>query len=208
MHLADLYLDEIEFLKYLPKTDCAECGFKSCEDFIEALRQGRKKPRDCPFVSPSLYYPLQIALDAENILPKVPALTVPQSGHVGLVEINRPSDGAPVLISGNNVHTQEVMTSILATTKSPFFLVFADVKGDTVDMALIYDSMTAKQITEDIRRTKVIDSLSSQEIIIPGFASTMGDELKRLTGCNVTAGPVCAAELPLFLADRWLPPDL
>lgn len=206
MLLADAYLDRIDFLRYLPQTDCAECWESTCREFVEGLKQEEKKPADCPEISEDLYYSFQVSLDADNILPKFACTTVPQPGPVGLVEINAPADDSPILISGNNIHTQDVITSILSTTNSPFFLIFADTKGDTVDMALIYETLTAEQIRKDVRNTGVLNRTSHQEIIIPGLASAMHGELRQSTGWNVIVGPVCAAELPLFFGDRWSSP--
>ncbi|MBW1676597.1 MAG: hypothetical protein JRJ79_08325 [Deltaproteobacteria bacterium] len=38
MLLADAYLDRIDFLRYLPQTDCAECGDKTCQEFVQELK--------------------------------------------------------------------------------------------------------------------------------------------------------------------------
>ena len=206
MLLADTYLDRIDFLKYLPQTDCGECGAISCQEFVNDLKQGSKRPEDCPDISESLYYPFQVALDADNLLPKFPCLTVPRPGPTGLTEINTPDDASPILISGNNVHTQDVITSILGTTKSPFFLLFADTRGDTIDMAVILESLTVEVISREVVESGILQRTSHQDIVIPGLASSMHDELKESTGWKVTVGPICAAELPLFFGERWLPP--
>ncbi len=206
MLLADTYLDRIDFLRYLPQTDCTECGAKTCQEFVQDLKQGRKKPGECPHLSENLYYPFRVALDADNLLPKFPCLTAPRSGPTGLVEINTTDYDSPILISGNNIHTQDVITSILSTTRSPFFLIFSDTKGDTVDMAIIYKTLTAEQIRKDVQSSGVLDRTSRHDIIIPGLAGAVRDELKQSTGWNVIVGPICVAELPLFLADRWLAP--
>ena len=206
MLLADTYVDRIDFWGYLPQTDCAECASATCQEFVEDLKHGRKKPKDCPHLSESLYYPFHVALDSDNLLPKFPCLTLPRPGPTGLVELNTPDNDTPILISGNNLHTQDVITSILGTTKSPFFLLFADTKGDTVDMAVILNSLTAKLTSEEIIRSGVLERVSHQEIIIPGLASAMSDELNQSTGWEVKVGPICAGELPLFFGDRWTPP--
>lgn len=206
MLLADTYVDRIDFLGYLPQTDCAECASATCQEFVEDLKHGRKKPKDCPHLSESLYYPFQVALNADNLLPKFSCLTVPRPGPSGLVEINTPGKDAPILISGNNIHTQDVITSILGTTKSPFFLILADTKGDTVDMAVIYNSLTVEVISKEILKSGVLEMAPHQKIIIPGLASAMCDELNQSTGWEVKVGPICAGELPLFFGDRWTPP--
>jgi acetyl-CoA decarbonylase/synthase complex subunit gamma len=203
--LADAYLDRIDFLKYLPQTDCAACGAKTCRGFVEDLKRGEKKLADCPEIPENRYYSFEIALDADNLLPEFPCLTAPRPGPTGLIEINTPSADSPILISGNNIHTQDVLTSILSTTRSPFFLLFTDSKGHTVDMALIYESMMAEQISKDVRNSGVLTRTSHQEITIPGLAAAVGNELRQSTRWDVIVGPICAAELPLFFGDRWLP---
>jgi CO dehydrogenase/acetyl-CoA synthase gamma subunit (corrinoid Fe-S protein) len=206
MLLADTYGDRIDFLRYLPQTDCGACGEKTCRRFLERLKKGDKKPEDCPDLPESLYYPFQVALDADTLLPPFPCLTHPRPGPTGWVEINAPDKGRPILVSGNHVHTQDVLMVVLSTTRSPFRLLFADTRGHTVDMAVIYKALTATQIRKALEHSKVQEKLSCQEIILPGLAWAVAQELKKRTCLNVLVGPVCAAELPLFLADRWLPP--
>ena len=206
MLLADTYLERIDFLKYLPQTDCRECGVDSCQEFAEALKRGGKRPQDCPGISASLYYPFQVALDADNLLPRFPCLTTPRPGPIGLMEVNTTDDDSPILISGNNIHTQDVITSILGTTKSPFYLVCVDTKGDTVDMAVIFKSLTVDVINGEVVKSGILEKTSHREIVIPGLASAMHDELSKSTGLKVLVGPICAAELPLFFGERWLPP--
>jgi CO dehydrogenase/acetyl-CoA synthase gamma subunit (corrinoid Fe-S protein) len=205
MLLADAYLDRIDFLRYLPQTDCGACGVKTCEAFVHALKRGEKRPPDCPAMSESLYDPFHIALEADHTLPKFACVTDPRPGPIGVVEINRPGKESPLLISGNHVHTQDVLLSILGTTSSPFFLLFSDTKGNTVDMAVIFETLTAKQIRKDVQTSGVLGRISHNDMIIPGLAAAVGHELKQSTDWNIIVGPVCAAELPLFMADRWLP---
>jgi len=205
MLLADAYLDRIDFLRYLPQTDCGACGVKTCEGFVHALKRGEKRPPDCPAISESLYHPFHIALEADHTLPKFACVTDPRPGPIGVVEINRPGKKSPLLISGNHVHTQDVLLSILGTTSSPFFLLFSDTKGNTVDMAVIFETLTAKQIRKDVHTSGVLDRISHKDVIVPGLAAAVGHELKQSTDWNIIVGPVCAAELPLFMADKWLP---
>jgi len=206
MRLSDAYLDRIDLLRYLPQTDCGECGVEDCEAFAEDLKHGRKKLGQCPGVAEDLFYPFHVVLQADRLLPKFECLMGPQPGPVGLVKINTPDADSPILISGNHVHTQDVIASILGTTRSPFFVFFADTKGDTVDMAVILDSLTSQGIRQAVLGSGLLDRVSHHEVLIPGLASVMSDELSQATGWKVTVGPVCAAELPLFFGDRWLPP--
>jgi CO dehydrogenase/acetyl-CoA synthase gamma subunit (corrinoid Fe-S protein) len=205
MLLADAYVDRIDFLRYLPQTNCSACKASTCKEFVEHLREGRRDISDCPFVSEDLYCHFAFALKADKILPRFSCLTVPKPGPVEPVEINAPLDDAPVIVSGNHLHTQNVLLSVLATTRSPFFLLFSDTEGNTLDMAVIYKSITAEQIKKDADRSGILSMNSDQEIIIPGLAGHLRTELEKITRTRVLVGPVCAAELPLFLAPKWLP---
>jgi CO dehydrogenase/acetyl-CoA synthase gamma subunit (corrinoid Fe-S protein) len=122
------------------------------------------------------------------------------------MDVNGPEHGSPILVSGNHVHTQDILTSILSTTRSPFFLLFTDTKGNTVDMAVIFKTMTAGRIRKELETSGVFDRTPHQDIILPGLARAVGAELMQSTRWEVIVGPICAAELPLFLADIWLPP--
>jgi CO dehydrogenase/acetyl-CoA synthase gamma subunit (corrinoid Fe-S protein) len=183
MLLADTYLDRIDLLKYLPQTDCGECGAISCQEFVKDLKRGSKRPEDCPDISENLYYPFQVALEADNLLPKFPCLTVPHPGPTGLLEINITSDASPILISGNNVHTQDVITSILGTTRSPFFVLFADTRGDTVDMAVILESLTVEVISREVVESGILQRTLSNQAFSKGLLIRTSLFLAWLRAC-------------------------
>ena len=206
MASAYLYLDKIDFLKYLKRTDCAECGIASCEEFINALRKGIKRPQDCPFLSNNEAYAFEVALKAEDLWPEVPLLTHPRPSLVGLVEINNPDAESLVLISGNNDYTEQVLLTTLGTTISPFFVIFVDTYGSTVDMSMIYQILTAERISNALKESDIKETATKREMIIPGFASSLKEDIEKFTGWQVTVGPICAAELPLFLSEIWTPP--
>ena len=44
-------------------------------------------------------------------------------------------------------------------------------------------------------------------MILPGFVSSLQKPLAKLTGWKVRVGPICIAELPLFLGDDWEVPS-
>ena len=207
MASADLYLEKVNFLKYLNRTDCMQCGINSCEEFISALRKGTKKPENCPFLSKNEAYAFEVALKAKDLWPEVPLLTHPRPSLIGLVEINNPNSKSPVFISGNNDYTEQVFMTILGTTISSFFILFVDTNGDTVDMAMIYQTLTAERIYKALKETDVEKKASKRELIVPGFASSLKEDIEKLTGWKVKVGPICAAELPLFLSEIWIPPE-
>ena len=206
MIAADLYLNKIDFLKYLPQNDCRECGEVSCIDFVKQLKKGIRTPSACPFLSDGQIRSFLLALQAERILPQVPALDLPRPATTGLVEINLPSEKSLVLISGNSEFTQEVLSSIMAYTLSSYWLLFVDCRGDTVDMAMIYESLKVEKIAGGL---KELPGHQRREIVLPGFASPLKQLLAQQLDWQVRAGPLCIAELPLFLGDDWeVPPDI
>ena len=207
MTFADLYYDRINFLRYFHQGDCNQCGFSSCDAYIEAIKTGIKKPQDCSVITKNKAYSLKAIQKIEESWPEVPLLTHPRPGFTGLVELNEPNAGSLVLISGNNEYTEQVLMTILGTTICPFFVVFSDTCGNTVDMSMIYHTLTAEKIYDALKEAGMEEKVSAKEMIIPGLAYSLKGDIEKLTGWQVRVGPVCAAELPLFLSEIWIPPE-
>lgn len=207
MAFADLYLNTIDFLRYLKRTDCTKCGIKSCKEFVDALKKSLMKPEDCPFLNKNEVYAFEVALKAKEMWTDVPLLTHPRPSLVGLAEINNPRTDSAVLISGNNDYTEQVFLTVLGTTISPFFVIFVDTDGNTVDMAMIYQTLTADRIANALKDAGIEDKTRTREMIIPGFAFPLKMKIEELTGWRVQVGPTCVAELPLFLSEIWTPPE-
>lgn len=204
---ANLYIEEINLLKYFNKVDCALCGFPSCMSFINALKDGLVKPQDCSHIqNKRSIYALEAVQRIKDLWPEVPLLTHPRPSFVGLIELNKPKLESPVLISGNNEYTEQVLLTVLSTTVYPFLVIFVDTDGNTVDMAMVYKTLTAERVCNALRETGIEERVKTREIIIPGLAFPLKEEIEKLTGWQVRVGPLCAAELPLFLSEVWLSP--
>jgi CO dehydrogenase/acetyl-CoA synthase gamma subunit (corrinoid Fe-S protein) len=204
---ADLYSGKIDFLRYFKRSDCEACGFPSCDAFIEAIKTGKERPADCPFINENKAYALEAIRKIEDSWPEVPLLTHPRPSVVGLVELNKPTSESLVLISGNNEYTEQVLMTVLSTTVCPFFVIFVDTEGNTVDMSMIYGTLTAGRVHNSLRESAIERRVSTREMIIPGLASSLKEKIEKMTGWRVRVGPLCAAELPLFLSEIWLPPE-
>ncbi|NWF76870.1 MAG: hypothetical protein HXY53_09980 [Nitrospirae bacterium] len=207
MKSADLYFDEINFLRYFNKTDCVQCGFSSCEEFIEAIISNTKRPEECPSISKNKAYAIKTVQNIREIWPEVPLLVHPRPGLTGLIELNNPRADSIVLITGNNEYTEQVLLSVLGTTICPFFVIFVNTEGNTVDMAMIYQTMTAERILKALEETRIEEKVNKREIIIPGLVASLKERIEKLSGWRVIVGPKCAAELPLFLSGIWIPPE-
>ncbi|MFZ5452101.1 MAG: hypothetical protein ACOZF2_09575 [Thermodesulfobacteriota bacterium] len=204
---ANLYIDRIELAPYLTPAECRTAGFTDCREFIAALKGGQVRPEDSPALSPAKRYALSLALQAQEILPPVQSLELPRPLPPELYEINEPDAEAPVLVTGNSEFTLTVITALLALTVSPFFLLLVDCRGDTADMAMIYRSFTPQRLDQSLEAHSLKDRVSHRRLIIPGVLAPLKEELAGyLPGWKIAPGPICAAELPLFMGEKWQPP--
>ena len=200
---ADLYEKNISIESYVSKADCRACGFHSRTEFLDSLRSGRLKPTQCK-MSKTRFLSLLWGARPEEILPAVESLQLPNPGPTGLFPINHPEKDSPILVSGNSKLTIEVLTAVFATTLSPYWYLVVDTDGHTVDMALVYEVLTAERVVHAIEREKVKDIAPTSTLFLPGLAASIRDDLAGQTGRSVIVGPVCAAELPLFFGkENW-----
>lgn len=204
---ANLYVDRIELAPYLTPAECRAAGFADCREFVSALKESRVRPEDSPGLAPAKGYALSLALRAQEILPPVQSLELPRPVAPELYEINEPDAGAPVLVTGNSEFTLTVLTALLSFTVSPLFLLLVDCRGDTADMAMIYRSFTPQRLDQSLEAHNLKDRVSHRRLVIPGVLAPLKEELAGyLPGWEIDPGPICAAELPLFMGEKWQPP--
>lgn len=206
MPSADLYLDRIDFSQYISESECRACGYASCSEFIEAIRRGEAGAHDCFFIRRNRIDAIRATERIKTLWPDVPLLMHPRVGYTGILELNSPCPDSLVLLTGNNEYTQQVLLTVLGTTLCPFFVLCVDTDGNTVDMAMVYGTLTAERIAQAIEETKMSRKVAIKEVIVPGLAEPLEEDIARVTGWRVRVGPVCAAELPLYLSDVWVSP--
>jgi len=207
MLYADLYLDRIDLVPHLTPAECRGVpGVAGCVQLAAALKAGRLRPEDCPNLSPARRYALSLALRAKEILTPVQSLELPRPVPPDLFELNDPGPEAPVLVTGNSEFTLTVLTGVLGLTVSPCYLLLVDCRGDTADMAMVYRSFTPQRLDQALEAHRLGARLSHRELILPGVLAPLREELAAYTGWEIRVGPICAAELPLFLGERWQPP--
>jgi CO dehydrogenase/acetyl-CoA synthase gamma subunit (corrinoid Fe-S protein) len=203
---ANLYLGRIDLAAYLSADECRQCGADSCKHLVDLLRTRSRWPEALRGLPDDKVAALKMALGAEPVLPAVPSLQVPRPSTVGLVTLNDPRPGDPVLITGNSELTQEVLLAVLSTTVSPFYVLFTNTRGDTLDMAVLLESFTPDVVGKFLEEEKVAARAFSSTLYIPGLAAALFDDIAKVAGMPVQLGPVCAAELPLFFGKRWARP--
>jgi len=195
---ADLYEKSIKIDTYVSSSDCRACGFHSREEFLNKLRSGKLKPSHCKMAR-MRFLSLLWAAKPDEILPEVEVLQLPNPGPTGLFPINHPKKDSPILVTGNSKLTGEVLTAVLSTTVSPFWYMVVDTDGHTVDMAMVYEALTAERVMQVLAIEKADQIAPKSTLFLPGFAATIRDNLAEQSGRTVTVGPLCAAELPLFI---------
>jgi CO dehydrogenase/acetyl-CoA synthase gamma subunit (corrinoid Fe-S protein) len=203
---ADLYLLRLQWLPYLTPEECRAAGAEGCEDFLARLQNQSLRLKDCPGLSTRKRYALQLALQGAELVPPVEAMALPQPTRPGLFEINAPGPLAPILVSGNSEITLAVLSAVLATTISPFYLLLVDTLGDTLDMAMIYERFTPAKVTAALQEAQLAEKVQHHSLIIPGLAAALEQPLAAATGWEIRVGPICALEMPLYFGEYWQPP--
>jgi CO dehydrogenase/acetyl-CoA synthase gamma subunit (corrinoid Fe-S protein) len=207
MPLASLYLERLQWLPYLDQEECRKAGSRDCQDFLARLQNKTLGLEDCHTLTPQKRYALSLALKGAELVPPVESLALPQPTPPGLIEINDPGPETPVLVSGNSEITVAVLTAVLATTVSSFYLLLIDCRGDTVDMAMVLDTFTPVKVENGLRDSRLTELVQHRQLIIPGWCAPLREALASSTGWQITVGPICALELPLFFGEKWQPPD-
>ncbi|MFO8056770.1 MAG: hypothetical protein R6V10_05700 [bacterium] len=201
---ADLYLEKMDLAGYCNGETCRVCKVDSFEEFVKNLESGRIKEGDCPHWSSAKLSAFRFAVKAGDRIPTVPMLDLPRPVPPELVELNEPHDQSPLLITGNSEFTRTVLLAVVSLALSPLQLLIADVKGHTVDMAMVYGELTAEVILKAMEKEKVCVKAEGKRIILPGLAGTIAPDLASALGREVETGPVCAAELPLYMGDDFV----
>jgi hypothetical protein len=201
---ADLYLDRIAFDRYTSGESCELCRVDSLDELVDRLRHGEIPTGPCAHWPPERVTAFCTALDAAEFLPEVPALELPRPVEQGLFELNPPTEKSPLLVTGNSEFTQAVLLAVISRTSSPLRVLFTDTHGHTVDMAMVFQVLTAERVATAVEQVKVEPSEPSR-IVLPGLAGAIAPALSNRLNRPVEVGPVCAAELSLYMGDDWIP---
>ena len=205
---ADLYLDQIELTRHAGTQTCQVCKVDSLAELLDRLRSGQICGGQCVHWPQQRVEAFRTAINAGGTLPSIPSLDVPRPTEAGLFELNDPAPDSPALVTGNSQLTHEVLLAVLSTTAAPMWMVSVDTGGHTVDMSLVFKTLTPEAIADALgaHRSTIHDPRIpglSGRIILPGLAEGLTVGVSELLGRPVEVGPICAAELPLFFASQW-----
>ncbi len=200
---ADLYLDRVDIDGYVPGATCDVCHVRSREEFVERLRAGRICEGMCPHWPAERVAAFRLALEAGEMLPTVPSIDVPRPADVGAVGLNEPGRDAPLLVTSNSQLTHEVLLAVLGTVTRPVWLLSVETGGNTVDMSMVYRTLTADAVArawaDAGEPAGPLPRGWTGTVVLPGLAEPIGGPLAERLGRRVEVGPICAAELPLYL---------
>ena len=196
---ADLYLDYVDARRYWPSN--AGISFEKAITDVEA---GKTRLEDYSFLSRQQVQAFKLVINSKNYLPEVPMVTVPQPAKAEVIPLNRPDEGSLVIVTGNNHNTINVLTSVWSQGCTPAYLVVVDCLGSTVDMAMIFGDFTPVRLQQALMNSRLAEKVGHRHMIIPGLTSPLAGYFREVTGWEIEIGPICAAELPLAMGDRWI----
>ncbi len=197
---ARLYFDEMNLTAYWPENIKL-----TWDDFTLQFEAKKITLNECDFLTLRQKQAYRIALEPDTYVPSIPTIDVPQPITPDLFALNDPDENALVIITGNNRLTFDVMATIWSQGLTPAYLLLVDCLGNTVDMAMVFERFTSEALKQALGKSGLENKVSHRNMIVPGFTSPLAEDFQKTTRWKVEVGPVCAAEIPLFLKDRWIP---
>ena len=176
----------------------------SLAELLDRLRSGQFRPGQCPHWPRERVEAFRLAINAGEALPTIPSLGVPRPAEAGWLELNAAAADSTALITGNSQLTHEVLLAVLSTTTAPMWIISVNTGGHTVDMSLVYRTLTPQAIADAVNADDSRPADFRGRLILPGLAGELAAPLTEILRRPVEVGPVCVAELPLFLASDWV----
>lgn len=201
---AKLYTDRMDLAKYCEGEQCEMCRAESLGDYIARIKEGETPGGPCVHWSPAKIEAMRLAVESGKVLPEVPMLDMPRPVEPGLVGFNGPDASSSLLITGNSEFTQAVLLAVCSMTSSPVRLLMVDVRGHTVDMAMVFKEMTVEGVKKGMDEHGA-GITADTRVVLPGLCELLAPGLSDLIGHKVEVGPVCAAEIPLYMGEDWQP---
>lgn len=201
--MADIYPPDPEDLcEYLPDTDCAKCGYRSCIEFAAAVLKKEADARKCPDVE-SKWAELLNSIGALKKDP-IPYNMMMEQVLCELIDINGPDKKSPLLVTCNFRETVSIMTSILEQTGSRVFLLPTFTHGYSVDNAVHERMFKALEVWKAMQHNNVAEKVAGERLVIPGLAESEKNAIRQLTRWEILVGPVSGFLVPLFLWENGL----
>ena len=195
---ADLYLNQINVRRYCPdnenNTNNESCPSKNTDTCIDT----------CPLLGPEQRQALKTVLGAREYLPSIPSITDLRPIEPKLTAVNQPDSNSLVIVTANSSLTFDVILTVWSQGITPAYFLLVDCLGNTLDMAVVLREFKPERLKQAITDSGLEGIISHRHMIVPGLTAPLAEDFKKATGWDVEVGPICAAELPLFLGNRWI----
>jgi acetyl-CoA decarbonylase/synthase complex subunit gamma len=146
---------------------------------------------------------LKLLLEPEKVLPKVPLVPTTISIKTGVSEIGFPKRDSPILVTANYPYTHAVVGGVLLAANLDCYLLSIDTEGYSVDMAVYLEIFKGERVKKALEESRIGEKVNHSTLIIPGLAKGYNNEIKEETRWDVLVGPICAAEIPIYLLFEW-----
>jgi NAD-dependent dihydropyrimidine dehydrogenase PreA subunit len=121
---------------------------------------------------------------------------------VGLRRVGDPGRNSPVLVTCNFDLTVKRLTRILQKAGIDAWLLVADSKGVNVWCAAGAEEFNTQSVVSAVKTSNLADEVAHRRLILPplGAPGIRIQEVREKTGWSPRWGPVCAEDIPLYLA--------
>ena len=117
-----------------------------------------------------------------------------------LYEIGEPDENSPLLVTTNFALTYFAVVSEIEASGTPAYLLVTPSDGMSVLTAWSASKFTGEIIAKAVKDNNVSEVLKHREMVIPGFVSSMKEEIEEeLPDWSVVTGPNDAIEIVDFL---------
>lgn len=116
-----------------------------------------------------------------------------------LYSVGQVNSKSPLLVTTNFSLTYYTVLGEVEASKIPSFILSVDTEGMSVLTAWAAEKFTAEKIAQTINKFSVKDTVSHQNLIIPGYVAVISGDLEEESGYKVIVGPKEAAGIPSFL---------
>ncbi|MCE1246300.1 MAG: acetyl-CoA decarbonylase/synthase complex subunit gamma [Firmicutes bacterium] len=116
-----------------------------------------------------------------------------------LYKVGDASDDSPVLVTTNFSLTYFTVMQEIEASRIPAWLLIVDTDGTSVLTAWSADRFNAAKILKFLDDNKIREIVNHRNLIIPGYVSTLKEDIEEISDWNVIPGPREAVGIPQFL---------
>ncbi|TFG04916.1 MAG: hypothetical protein EU536_03410 [Promethearchaeota archaeon] len=193
-------------LRYLPCSDCGDCGLVDCFAFAKALIDDHSSI--CPHYSPLEHELIFILLNYEEFLyPLVRRFMkskhVSPSVMVGRIKVGFPTHNAPIILTSNSMYEQSILNLILDKGHISCYLLALETHGKSLGEVLLKQQLSIYSIDNALSHAHLAEFVDHKYIIIPRFGLYLKKAFEKISAWKFFPGPTHISELPIFLERNW-----